>query len=114
MITIYHNARCQKSREGLKILQDSGQDFQVIEYLKEPLSQEEIETLLRKMEMAPIELIRKEEKLWKEEFRNRDLNDSELIRVMQENPRLIQRPIVEKFTDAVLGRPTSKISEFIS
>lgn len=114
MITIYHNTRCRKSREGLEILKSSEREYQVREYLKDPLTEKEIEALLSKMEMAPIELVRKDEKLWKEEFRNRDLSDSELIRVMHENPKLIQRPIVETESTAVLGRPPSKISDLLS
>src|SRR5690625_4899112 len=109
MITIYHNTRCRKSREGLDILQASGKEFEIREYLKDPLSEAEIKQLLKKLGMAPMELIRTEEKLWKEQFRNRDLSDAELIQVMQQNPRLIQRPIVETREKAVVGRPATNI-----
>ncbi len=114
MIKIYHNTRCRKSREGLQILKESGKDFEVREYLKETLSEKEIADLLQKLNMAPIELVRKEEKLWKENYRERDLSDSELIRVMEEHPKLIQRPIVETKEKAVVGRPVSNIEELIS
>lgn len=114
MITIYHNTRCRKSREGLDILQASGKEFEIREYLKDPLSEAEIKQLLKKLGMAPMELIRTEEKLWKEQFRNRDLSDAELIQVMQQNPRLIQRPIVETHEKAVVGRPATNISDLIS
>lgn len=114
MITIYHNTRCRKSREGLDILQASGKEFEIREYLKDPLSEAEIKQLLKKLGMAPMELIRTEEKLWKEQFRNRDLSDAELIQVMQQNPRLIQRPIVETQEKAVVGRPATNISDLIS
>lgn len=114
MITIYHNARCKKSREGLELIKESGQDHEVREYLKEPLSEEELETILEKLGMAPIELVRTEEKLWKEEFKGKDLSDRELVRVMVANPKLIQRPIVEKGKSAVVGRPALNISNLIS
>lgn len=114
MITIYHNARCRKSREGLELLNESGQEFAVREYLKEPVSREELSHLLNKLGMAPIELVRKEEKLWKENFKGKDLSDKELIRVMTENPKLIQRPIVVKNNEAVVGRPAEKISKLIN
>ena len=104
MITIYHNTRCQKSREGLEIIQASGRDYEIREYLKDPLSEEEIKKLLKKLGMAPMELIRTDEKLC----------DAELIQVMQQNPRLIQRPIVETQEKAVVGRPASNISDLIS
>lgn len=113
MITIYHNARCKKSREGLELLNDSGKDFEIREYLKEPVSEKELEVLLQQLGMAPIELVRTEEKLWKEEFKGKDLSDRELIRIMAENPRLIQRPIVVKNNKAVVGRPASNISNLL-
>ncbi|MHA6281000.1 arsenate reductase (glutaredoxin) [Salinimicrobium sp. CAU 1759] len=113
MIKIYHNPRCRKSREGLQVLEESGKDFEVREYLKETLSEKEIADLLQKLNMAPIELVRKEEKLWKENYRDRDLSDAELMRVMAENPKLIQRPIVETNNKAVIGRPASNIEELL-
>lgn len=113
MITIYHNARCSKSREGLEILKDSGKDFQIREYLKEPLSEEELAALLQKLNMRPIQLVRKNEKTWKENYKDRDLSDKELIRIMVENPKLIERPIVETNTKAVVGRPASNITNLI-
>lgn len=114
MITIYHNPRCRKSREGLEILKESGKDFEVREYLKEPLSEEELTSLLEKLGMAPIELVRRDEKIWKEEFKGKDISDRELIRVMTQNPKLIQRPIVETANSAVVGRPAENISRLIN
>lgn len=113
MITIYHNARCRKSREGKEILENSGEQYTVREYLKEPVSEEELSEVLNKLGMAPIELVRTEEKIWKEKYKGIDLSDEELIRVMAENPKLIQRPIVVKDKQAVVGRPPSKISELL-
>lgn len=113
MIKIYHNARCSKSREGLQLLNDSGENFEVREYLKEPVSEEELTDLVDKLGIAPIELVRTQEKLWKENYKSRDLSDKELIRVMAENPKLIERPIVVKGNSAVIGRPASKIQELL-
>lgn len=114
MITIYHNPRCSKSREGIKTLEASGKQFEVREYLKEPFSEEELSSLLKKLNFAPIELVRTQEKIWKEEYSNRDLNDEELVRVMLENPKLIQRPIVEKDGKAVVGRPAENIEKLVN
>lgn len=111
MITIYHNPRCRKSREGLELLKQSDRDFEVREYLKEPLSEGEIEKLLKKLQITPVQLIRVNEDLWKKEYREKDLSDRELIRVMAEHPRLIERPIVEKEDRAVIGRPASNIEK---
>lgn len=114
MITIYHNPRCSKSRQGLEVLKESGKDFKVREYLKEPVSEEELSEVLEKLGMAPIELVRTEEKIWKENYKGKDLSDKELIRVMTEHPKLIQRPIVVKDNSAVVGRPASNITELIN
>ena len=114
MITIYHNVRCKKSREGLELLNESGKDFEIREYLKEPFSEEELKLILEKLGMAPIELVRTDEKIWKEHYKGKDLSDDELVRVMVENPKLIQRPIVIKGNSAVVGRPAEKISDLIS
>ena len=113
MITIYHNARCSKSREGLQILKASGQEYQVKEYLKEPLSEKELRDLLDKLGMAPMEIIRTDENIWKEIYKDRDVDDEELIRAMVAHPALIQRPIVVKDDSAVVGRPPSRINELL-
>lgn len=113
MITIYHNTRCKKSREGLEKLKNSGKEFRVREYLKEPLSKEELESLLTKLNITPIQLVRQNEKLWKEKYKDKDLSDGEIIRIMTENPQFIERPIVENENEAVIGRPTSKIEKII-
>lgn len=89
-------------------------DYEIREYLKEPVTEEEISELLEKLGMAPIELVRTEEKLWKQEFRDKDLSDKELIRVMAENPKLIQRPIVVKDNRAVVGRPAENIEKLVN
>lgn len=113
MITIYHNPRCRKSREGLEVLKESGKEFEIREYLKEPVTEEELSKLLDKLSMAPIELVRTEEKIWKENYKGKDLSDLELVRVMVDNPKLIQRPVVVKDNSAVIGRPAENIKELI-
>ena len=113
MLKIYHNTRCKKSREGLEILENSGKDFEVRQYLKEPLSETELEELIKKLDITPIQLVRKNEKIWKEEYKNKDLSDRELITVMAKNPKLIERPIVEDERNAVIGRPPSDIEKLL-
>ncbi|MFD1096053.1 arsenate reductase (glutaredoxin) [Salegentibacter chungangensis] len=113
MITIYHNARCKKSREGLEIVKNSGKEYKIREYLKEPLSEEELAELIDKMNISPIQLVRKNEKIWKEEYKDKDLSDKELITVMTRNPKLIERPIVENDREAVIGRPADNIDKVL-
>lgn len=113
MLRIYHNTRCKKSREGLQILEDSGKDFEIREYLKEPLSEKELQSLLKKLKMKPEDLVRKNEKVWKEEFKGKELTDSQITKAMVENPKLIERPIVETANEAVVGRPPSDIQKLL-
>ncbi|AVR46161.1 arsenate reductase (glutaredoxin) [Christiangramia fulva] len=113
MLKIYHNPRCRKSREGLEILKSSGKDFEIVEYLKEPLSEEKLKEIIEKLKIAPIELVRKNEKVWKEEYKEKDLSDDELVRILVNNPRLIERPIVVTDKEAVIGRPPERIEKLI-
>ncbi|MCK4561757.1 MAG: arsenate reductase (glutaredoxin) [Flavobacteriaceae bacterium] len=106
---ILHNPRCSKSRQGLAILTDAKVDFEIIEYLKTPLSEKEIKDLITKLNIEPIDLIRKGEAIWKENFKGKDLSNNQIIKAMAENPKLIERPIVIHNDKAVLGRPPEKI-----
>ncbi|MBO0323375.1 arsenate reductase (glutaredoxin) [Muricauda sp. CAU 1633] len=113
MIKIYHNPRCAKSREGLGVLEKSGQDFEVVKYLDEVPSKEELKTLIGYLGIAPLELIRKNEAVWKEKYKGKSLSDDEIIIAMVENPKLIERPIVVKDKKAVIGRPSEKINTLL-
>lgn len=113
MITVYHNPRCKKSREGLEVIKDTGKEFQVREYLKEELSEQELAQILTKLNMRPFQLVRQNEKLWKEDYKNKDLSDKELLSIMVKNPKLIERPIVETKHKAIVGRPASLITKIL-
>lgn len=113
MITIYHNPRCKKSREGLEILENSGQKFQIKEYLKEPVSEKEVKELLKKLQITPIQLVRQNESVWKDNYKGKDLSDEELVRIISENPKIIERPIVVNDESAVIGRPPSNIEKIL-
>lgn len=113
MIKIYHNPRCRKSREGLEVLEKSGQDFEVVKYLEEVPSKEELKTIIEYLGIAPMELVRKNEAVWKEKYKGKALSDDEIITAMAENPKLIERPIVMKDKKAVIGRPSEKINTLL-
>ena len=106
---IYQNPRCRKSREGVQYLTDKGVEFKIIEYLKDNLSKETVQILLNKLNITALELIRKNEKIWKENFKDKNLSEKELIEVLHEEPKLIERPIVENENLAVIGRPKENI-----
>lgn len=113
MTTIYHNPRCSKSREALEILETQKEDYEVIKYMDELLSVEKLKELIKLLKIKPIELVRTNESIWKEKFKNSDLTDDELIAAMAKYPKLIERPIVVKANKAVIGRPPKKILEIL-
>ena len=93
---IYHNPRCSKSRQTLALLHEKGEKPEVVEYLKDTLSIQELKELIGFLGITPSALVRKNEAVWKEEFKGRKLTDEALIKAMVENPKLIERPIVVK------------------
>lgn len=109
MIKIYHNPRCRKSREALKYLEDKGASFEVIQYLQNPLTGQELSDLINKLNISPIDLIRKEEALWKTQFKDKNLDNKALIDLMIKEPRLMQRPIIEFQDMAVIARPLTAL-----
>jgi arsenate reductase len=113
MIKIYHNSRCQKSRLGVKFLEKNKLDFEIINYINDPLNMDEIKFLLKKLKIKPIELIRKNELIWKTNYKNKKLSDEEIVMAMVDNPILIERPIIVNGDKAIIGRPTEKISEVV-
>lgn len=114
MIKIYHNPRCSKSREGLAILENSGKDFEVVKYLENIPSKEELKQVINSLSIAPEDLVRKNEAIWKEKFKGKILSDEEIIDAMLKHPKLIERPIIIKGNKAVIGRPVEKIIEIIN
>ncbi len=111
MIQIYHNNRCRKSRETLALLEDKTSDFEIVEYLKTPPSQEELASVLQKLKIPASKLIRKTEAIYKEHYKGKALSEEEWIVAMIENPKLIERPIVIKGDKAVIGRPPENIED---
>ena len=113
-ISIYHNPRCRKSREALDYLNNSDIDYNLVLYLSNPLSKITLENLLFKLKINAIDLVRKNELLWKSEFSKKNLTENEIISIMLENPKLIERPIIENENSAVIGRPIEKLHDFLN
>lgn len=110
---IYHNPRCQKSRQALQILQEADVDFQIRKYLDNPPIRAELEAVVKKLDVSPETLVRKNEKIYTEKYKGKELTDGEWIDAMVENPRLIQRPIVIDGDRAVIGRPPENVRELL-
>jgi arsenate reductase (glutaredoxin) len=113
-VSIYHNPQCTKSRQALEEIKKSHYDFEVIEYLKKPLSQKEIKDLLGKLNMEVTEIIRKEEAIYKEKFKGSDFTNEEWLEILETNPKLIQRPIVVLGEKAAIGRPLENVIQLLN
>tara|TARA_B110000240_G_scaffold169548_1_gene192592 strand:+ start:153 stop:494 length:342 start_codon:yes stop_codon:yes gene_type:complete len=113
MIKIYHNPRCIKSREGLAILENSNKKFEIVRYLDDIPSAETLTEIIKLLGIPPIQLVRKTEKVWKENYKGKELSDSEIIKAMIQNPKLIERPIIINNNKAVIGRPQENIISII-
>ena len=105
MIQIFHNSRCGKSRECLAFIEDSGKEFEVIKYLENVPTVEELTEIIRKLNIKPLELVRQKEKIWIDTYKNKTMTDNEIIKAMIKNPILIERPIVINGKKAVIARP---------
>ncbi|AZI69538.1 ArsC/Spx/MgsR family protein [Cloacibacterium normanense] len=113
MITILHNNRCGKSRAALQFLESKGLQFEVRNYLENPLSEVEIEDLLSKLDTSIHNIIRKNEDLWKENFSETTYSDSGLVSILANYPKLLQRPIVIKDNKAIIAREIEKLEKFL-
>lgn len=113
MITIYHNNRCSKSREGVCFLENNKTDFQVINYMENVPTKDELKDLLKKLKLPAIELVRKKETIWIEQYKGKELTEDQVIEAMIENPKLIERPIIVNGNKAVIARPTERINEIL-
>lgn len=109
-ITIYEKPTCTTCRKAIRILKENGIDFEEVNYYIEPFTKKKLEDLLKKMNMKPSGLLRRNEKAYKE-LKLNSYDESEILDLMLLNSDLIQRPIVEKGNKAVLARPAEKISE---
>lgn len=96
------------------MLEDFGENVEVRNYLKEPLSFEEIEHLLKLLKAEPLDIIRKKESVFKENYANKTLSRKQWIEAMVEHPILIERPIVVKGKRAIIGRPPELIKELLA
>ncbi|MEL7001603.1 MAG: arsenate reductase (glutaredoxin) [Bacteroidota bacterium] len=113
MLTIYHNPRCGKSRQTLKLVEESGEEVEVVQYLKTPPTKEELESIIKKLAIKPEDLLRKGETIFKEKYKGKTMSDEEWILAMVENPILIERPIVIKGDKAIIGRPPENVKDLL-
>jgi arsenate reductase len=113
MLQIFHNNRCGKSRNCLSMLESSGKEFEIISYLTTPPTAVELQGVLEKLDIKPIDLVRQKEKTWIDNFKGKDFTDEELIKIMITNPILIERPILISEEKAIIARDEEKIINFL-
>lgn len=112
-VQIFHNPRCSKSREALNLLQEQNVSVEVIEYLNGDLKKSTLESVLKKMKISAFDLLRKGEDDYKNFIKGKDLSENEVVNLMIQYPKLIERPIVISGNKAVIGRPPSLVLDLI-
>ena len=113
MIKVLHNNSCSKSRAILEHLDENNVAFEIIDIIQNPLSETELKTVLKKMNADVHAIIRKNDPLFREKFEGQELSEEEWIKILAENPSLIQRPILIKGSVAMIGRPIENVKFFI-
>jgi arsenate reductase (glutaredoxin) len=113
MIKIYHNPRCQKSRNGLEYIKRITANVEVIDYIKTGLTQEILKEILLKTNLDPIDLVRKQEDFYIHDLKGKTFTREEWVEIICENPRLLQRPIVVGKYRAVIAVPAERVEEVI-
>jgi arsenate reductase (glutaredoxin) len=112
-ITLLHNPRCSKSRSALALLHDKGLEPNVVEYLKTPPSKAALKEILAKLGMKPLQIVRKGEDIYKQQFAKKTLSDDQWLEVLEKNPILIERPIAIRGDRAVIGRPPEEVLKLL-
>ncbi len=112
-LKVYHNPRCSKSRMSLAYLDEKGIDYEIVDYLNEIPSKKQLQDVLKQLGMSAHELIRKGEAIYKDNYKGKELSESEWIDAMIAHPKLIERPIVISGNKAVVARPTEAIEALL-
>lgn len=110
---IYHNPRCSKCREAMDLLEENNCSIEIREYLKEPPTKKELKELLSKLKCKAEALVRKSEPVYKEKYAEAKYTEAQWIKILSENPILIERPIVIDGERAIIGRPPISIVALI-
>ena len=113
MIKVLHNNTCSKSRAILEHLDENNVPFEIIDFMETPLTELELKTLLKKLNTDVQGLIRKNDRIYQERFMGKNFSEDEWIKILVENPALIQRPILIKGSVAMVGRPIENVRFFI-
>lgn len=111
-VTLYHNPRCSKSRQALELLRNKGIEPHIVEYLKTPLDESELEKLLSQLNLKASELLRTKEVAYTT-YDLANASEAECLNALSKHPELMERPIVTTNNKATIGRPTENILEIL-
>ena len=110
---IYHNSRCRKSREALKIIESKEINIEIVEYLKKPINKDELKVILKMLKISAFDLIRKNESIYKNLYKGKNFSNEEWMEIILSNPILMERPIIIKDNRALIARPSEKVLNLI-
>ena len=113
MLQILHNPRCGKSRSCLAFATEAKVEFEIINYLENPLSVSDLKILIKKLNIKPIALVRQKETIWIENYKGKSMTDTDILKALAKHPILIERPIVINGDKAIIGREIDKLKDFI-
>ena len=114
-VTVWHNPRCTKSREGVSIVNESGFENEIVKYLDEKPSVKELKAIFKMLGFSSVrEWMRTKEAIYKELNLKEEQDEEKLFLAMAEHPKLIERPVIIKDDKAIIGRPSSAITEFLN
>ena len=113
-LTIYHNPRCSKSRQTLELINNHGVEVEIVEYIKQPPSIEQLKNILSSLNLKAQDIMRKKEAEYKDSgLNNASLTEEQQLKLMIKNPKVMERPIVVKGNKAIIGRPPENVLALI-
>ena len=112
--TIYHNPRCRKSREALQLLKEKNIKFKVVKYLDQNFDKQSLGKVLDIIGKKPSDALRKNEEIWKKQLNGKNIGEDEILELMIQNPKLIERPIVICGDKGVMARPLENLKDFLN
>lgn len=114
-VTLYHNPNCSTSRHALDEVQAAGVDAEVVQYLKAPLSVDEVLALIDMLEDPAADLVRKDGFFKEQGLLEGDYQDPRAVaELLDQYPRLMQRPVLVKDGRAIIGRPKDRVAAFLA
>ena len=111
---VYYNPRCRTCRDSLGILNEHKQSFTVIDYLKNPITKRDLKKIIKLLGVSAHDLIRTKDKIYKDLYADKELSENQCVDLLIKHPTLMQRPIIVKNNQAIIGRPAVKVLDLLN